>query len=392
MDPRLREVEAQIEAAVAEGKVPAVVALIADDRDVLYEKAVGVRAVNEPAPADAGSVFWLASMTKPIVTAAALQLVEQGKLSLDAPLASLLPELAAAKVLEGFDETGQPRLRPARRSLTLRHLLTHTAGFGYDFGSADLLRYIKAMGLPTVASGKRAALALPLLFDPGERWEYGIGIDWAGLVIEAASGMRLSRYVAENITGPLGMRETGFGLDEERRARRVAVHGRDGEGKFTVLGLDPPEAPEVDAGGHGLYGSARDYLRFTQMILEGGAREGVRILAPETVRVMGTNQVGDLEAGLVRSVLPQMAIEVRLPEGVRFRWGFGFLINEDPLPTGRRPGSLSWSGVANTYFWIDPAARLTGVFMTQFLPFGDPAVLSLVQAFESAAYAAFRPG
>lgn len=383
---------ALIAQTVTEGTIPAAVALIADERDILFETACGVRQAGSELPADAESVFWLASMTKPVVTAAALQLVERGRLSLDAPLAGLLPELARIQVLEGFDEDEKPRLRPPRRPLTLRHLLTHTSGFGYDFGNADLLRFIKAQNLPRVASGKRAALAVPLLFDPGERWEYGIGIDWAGLAIEAASGMRLSRYVEENITKPLGMTHTGFGLDAERRARRVAVHGRDEGGRLVPLNLEPPENPEVDAGGHGLYGTARDYLRFARMILNQGKGEGSEILSPATVAAMGTNQVGALAAGEVRSVLPQMAVEVPLPPGVRFKWGFGFLINEDPLPTGRRAGSLAWSGVANTCFWIDPAARLIGIFMTQLLPFGDPAVVSLITAFESAAYAAFRPG
>jgi|BEDMetMinimDraft_2_1075160.scaffolds.fasta_scaffold01698_5 methyl acetate hydrolase len=381
-----------LEEMVGSGRIPPAVALIADETDILFETAVGTSAAGGGGGVTPESVFWLASMTKPVVTAAALHLVEQGKISLTAPLADVRPELARPQVLEGFDETGEPRLRPARGSLTLHHLLTHTSGFGYDFGNADLLRFIKTRNLPPVASGKRAAFGLPLLFDPGTRWEYGIGIDWAGLVIEAASGMRLADYVRKNITEPLGMRQTGFGLDPARRARRVPVHGRDEGGRLSVLGLEPPEAPEVDAGGHGLYGSPRDYLRFAQMILREGERDGVRLLSAETVRKMGTNQVGALAAGTVRSVVPQMALEVPLPEGVRFKWGYGFLINEDPLPTGRRAGSLAWSGVANTYFWIDREARLIGIFMTQLLPFGDPAVITLLTAFESAAYRAFRPG
>ncbi len=368
------------------GGVPGAVFLLGNAEGVITELAAGQRAQGGAAAMTPDTVFWLASMTKPIVSVAAMQLVESGKLTLDAPIAPVLPALAAPEVLEGFDAAGRPRLRPAARPITLRHLLTHTSGFAYDFGNADILRYIRDKNLPRVASGQRAALDLPLVFDPGERWEYGISTDWLGRAVEAASGERLDAYIAKNITGPLGMADTGFGLDAGRAARVAAMHMRGPDGALGVIPFAPPPAPEFHAGGHGLYATPRDYLRFTRALLRGGELDGVRILKAETVARMGENQIGDLRAGIVRSVIPEMALDILPPPGIDFGWGFGFLINRQPLPTGRGAGSLSWSGVANTYFWIDPGQDLTGVMMTQIMPFGDPAAFNLALGCEIAAY------
>lgn len=374
--------------ATESGGVPGAVCLLGDAAGVISETAAGQRAQKGSAAMTADTVFWLASMTKPIVSVAAMQLVEAGKLALDEPIARVLPELADRPVLEGFDDDGRPRLRPARRPITLRHLLTHTSGFAYDFGNADILRYVRDNNLPRGASGQLAALNLPLVFDPGERWEYGISTDWLGRAVEAASGERLDAYVAAHITAPLGMVDTGFGLDAGRAARVAAMHMRGPDGGLGVIPFAPPPAPEFHAGGHGLYATARDYLRFTRALLRGGELDGARILKAETVARMAENQIGDLQAGQVRSVIPEMALEILPPPGIDFGWGFGFLINRQPLPTGRGAGSLSWSGVANTYFWIDPGQNLTGVMMTQIMPFGDPAAFNLAIGCEVAAYQA----
>lgn len=380
--------ETLLQTAVATGQVPGAVAMIADANGVIAEAAAGKRALGAGAAMTPDTVFWLASMTKPIVSVAAMQLVERGKLGLETEVETLVAELAAPRVLDGFDDAGRPRLRPARRPITLRHLLTHTSGFAYDFGNADILRYIQDNDLPRGASGQLAALALPLVFDPGERWEYGISTDWLGRAVEAASGERLDAYIAAHITAPLGMADTGFGLDPGRAARVAAMHRRGPDGALGVIPFAPPPAPEFHAGGHGLYATPRDYLRFTRALLRGGELDGARILKAETVARMGENQIGDLRAGIVRSVIPEMALEILPPPGIDFGWGFGFLINRQPLPTGRGAGSLSWSGVANTYFWIDPGQDLTGVVMTQIMPFGDPAAFTLALGCEIAAYQA----
>src|SRR6201997_306992 len=215
----LAGIDAALSRAVEANEVPGVVALAATETGVLYEGAFGLRDVVDGPAMTHDSVFRIASMTKVVTSVAAMQLVEQGKLQLDEPIGNVLPELAAPQVLEGFDSSGAPRLRPGKRPITLRHLLTHTAGFGYEVWDADLVRYVKATGTPSTSTAKLAALRLPLLFDPGERWEYGINIDWVGRAIEAASGQPLALYFREHIFVPLGMTDTTYAIGTAQQAR-----------------------------------------------------------------------------------------------------------------------------------------------------------------------------
>ncbi len=283
--------------AVAAGDVPGVVAVAADAQGVVYEGAFGLRHLEDGPAMTLDTVFWIASMTKAVTSVAALQLVERGLLELDAPIGALLPGLAAPQVLEGFDAEGAPRLRPARRPITLRHLLTHTAGFGYDIWNAEINRYMAATGLPPTGTGRLAALAAPLLFDPGERWNYGINTDWVGRAVEAASGRSLDVYFRERIFGPLGMTETGHVLRPEQRTRRAAMHQRVADGGLAPVAFALPEAPEFFSGSGGLHSTAGDYLRFARMILGRGRLDGAELLRPETVDLMATNQIGPLTVG-----------------------------------------------------------------------------------------------
>ena len=184
------------------------------------------------------TVFRIASMTKAVTGVAAMQCVERGRLSLDQPAGEIMPELAEPQVLEGFDADGKPRLRPARRKITLRMLLTHTAGFVYPVWNANFNRYCETTGFPTIMSGKLAALNAPLAFEPGERWEYGINIDWAGRMVEAVSGQDLDAYMRENIFAPLGMRDTGFVPTQEQLARSVQAHARKPDGSLEPIAAD----------------------------------------------------------------------------------------------------------------------------------------------------------
>jgi CubicO group peptidase (beta-lactamase class C family) len=327
--------------------------------------------------------FWLASMTKAVTSVAAMQLVEQGRLALDEPIRDLLPELADPKVLTGFDDRGAAITRPAIRPITLRHLLTHTAGFGYDFMNGDMLR---SRGENGPAPGSRASLNAALLFDPGERWEYGIGTDWVGLAIEAACGQDLGAYFAQHIFAPLGMTDMGFVLDETRAA---PLHTRLPDGRLTqILSL----AALLNGGGYlsgggGLSGTGGDYMRFLRMILNGGALDGVRLLEAETVAMMAENQIGDLRAGALGSVTPHMTLPFDLFPDMKTSWGLGFLINPEPIPGRRAAGSLAWAGLANTHYWIDHASDRVGLLLAQTFPFGDPGVMDLVRDFETAVYA-----
>lgn len=378
-------IEALLRAAVAEGAVAGVAVAIGNRAGTLLAAAAGQRAAGAPMAPD--TVGWIASMTKAITTVVVLQQVEAGRLELDAPIAGVLPELASRQVLEGFSPAGAPLLRPARGPITLRQLLTHTSGFGYDTWNADLGRYMAAAGIPGVGSCRRRALATPLVADPGTRWTYGIGIDWAGLAAEAVTGKRLDALIAEGVTGPLGMADTGFRLGPAQRAKLAAMHARGADGALTPIPFEVPQEPEFHMGGGGLYGTAADYLRFCRMLLNGGALDGARILAPETVAEAMRDQIAPLEVLPMRTANPGASHDVAVFPGMRKGWGLSFLINTAAGPDGRAAGSLFWAGLANSYYWIDPARDRAGVMVTQSLPFADPAVLALLGAVERAAYA-----
>ena len=388
----IAEIDAVLRRAAEAGEVPGVVALAAMPGGVVYEGAFGRRDLALGSAMTPDTIFRIASMTKAVTSVAAMQLVEAGKLELDQPIGRVLPELAAPQVLVGFDAAGKPRLRPARRPITLRHLLTHTAGFGYEMLNADLIRYIHRTDTPSTSTGRLASLHLPLLFDPGERWEYGISIDWVGRAVEAVSGTSLDRYFREHIFAPLGMADTGFALAPEQMSRLAPVHQRRADGSLAPIAVDmPPQKPEFWAGGGGLYSTGGDYLRFVRMVLDQGEFAGARLLRPETVAAMAANQTGDLEAGIMRTAMPERTNDFALFPGMRCHWGLGWMITPLPGPFGRSAGSLTWGGIFNSYYWIDPAKQVAGVILSQFLPFADPRALALSGAFERAVYAALPP-
>lgn len=370
--------------------VPGVVALAATaDGRTLYQGAFGRRDLSAEAPMTADSVFWIASMTKAVTSLAALQLVERGRLELDAPLGRLLPLLADPQVLEGFDAaTGAPRLRPARRPVTLRALLTHTAGFGYGIWSEALGRYLEHTGLPAITTCRNDALRLPLLFDPGERWGYGINTDFVGKAVEAASGLSLDDYLREHVFGPLGMHDTGFLLTPSQRARLARMHQRGADGTLAPVEFEMPQQPEFFMGGGGLYGTAPDYLRFLRLVLNGGTLDGVRLLRPETAREMTRNQIGALRVAPLRTAIPPVSNDAEFFPGLPKGWSLAFQVNLSPAPTGRSAGGLGWAGLANTYYWLDPAKGVAGVILMQLLPFADARALDLFAAFEKGVYEA----
>ncbi len=378
-----------LQQAVQAGHVPGVVAAASSSQGTVYEAAFGERALGRGVAMTPDTVFWLASMTKPIVGAAAMQLVEQGKLTLDEPAAKFLPELAGVKLLTGWDSSGQPLLQAPKAQITLRQLLTHTAGFTSDIWNVDSARYLKTMNLPRAGSGKKIALSVPLTFEPGTRWEYGINIDWAGQVVAAVSGMRLGEYIQKNIAEPLGMDSTGFRISPSMRTRLATVHQRDTvTGVLSTTPFEISQDTEFDPGGGGLYSTAGDYLRFTRMILSQGRGNGHQLLKPETVALMSKNAMGPLRVSLLRTQNPAASLDAEFFPGIEKSWGLTFMINEQQAPTGRSTGSLAWAGLPNAFFWIDPKKDLAGVILMQVLPFVDPQALGLFTAYEKAVYAA----
>jgi len=384
---RKSEVDALLQRAVESGDVPGVIAMATDRNGVIYEAAYGKRVLGQPAEMTTDTVVWIASMSKALTSAGAMQLVEQGKLDLDAPAAKIVPEIATTEVLEGFDVAGQPRTRPPKRAITLRHLLTHTAGFGYDIWSADLVKYQAAKNIPGIISCQNAALRTPLLFDPGDRWFYGINIDWAGKMLEAVSGKRLGVYLQENLFAPLGMTSTAFKIRPDMRDRLAKIHQRGDNGAFTAqMDLEIPQDPEFEMGGGGLYSTGGDYLRFLRLILNHGKADGNQVLEPETVDLMIRNNMGDNRVTQLKTAAPPLSNDAEFFPGMPKTWGLSFQINTEKAPTGRPAGGLMWAGLANTYFWIDPSTGVGGVYLSQVLPFADKKSLPLYYAFESAIY------
>jgi CubicO group peptidase (beta-lactamase class C family) len=390
--PAMPEIDQALRPIVEAGAVPGLVAIAATGDSILYENAFGRRAVDGDAPMAADSVFYLASMTKAITVAAGMQLVEQGRLSLDAPIGDVLPELSAPQILEGFDDNGAPLLRPARRRITLRQLMTHTSGHAYEMWHGNLARYIAQAGIPSIFTCTNAALRTPLVAEPGTAWNYGIGIDWVGKAVEAVSGQDLDTYLREHLFAPLGMTDTGFRLSPGQKARRVGVHARQEDGSLAVMPLDLPDPPEFWMGGGGLFGTGRDYVRFLRMILGGGSLDGNRVLRPETVAAMAQNHIGDIVVEPMATVAPQYSTDVDLCPGQAQKWGLSFLVNTETTAEGRSPGSLSWAGLCNTHYWIDPARDVCGVVMTQILPFCDDGAMRAYRAFERGLYQALGNG
>jgi methyl acetate hydrolase len=375
--------------AVDSGAVPGVIAIAVNDRERLYERGCGRRGLSTEKPMTLDSVLYYASMSKALVGAAAMQLVEQGRANLDEPVSRHLPGLAAPKVLEGYDANGNPIIRPAKRPITLRHLLTHTSGFGYDIWNANICRYMAENRIPGVCDSRLITLEVPLVFDPGERWQYGISIDWVGRLVEAASGQNLEDYLRNNLFEPLGMKDTAFILTPERRSRLAELHQRGPDGSLRPIDQMMTQEPEYYMGGAGLYGSAGDFAAFMQMMLnDGRSHDGVQVLKPTTTALMGENSIGDLKAGVLKSVMPEASHDLDFFPGMDQKWGLSFLINTQDAPAGRSAGSLTWAGVINSYYWIDPKQKLGGLIMTQILPFADPIVLRLYNEFERALYAA----
>jgi CubicO group peptidase (beta-lactamase class C family) len=375
-------IDAALRAAVERKDVPGVVALVTDRRRVLYQGAFGVADVSTGRALAVEALFRIASMTKPVTSVAAMQLVEQGRFGLDDPVEKYLPEFANLQVFESFDAaTGVYRLRPASRPPTVRHVLTHTSGLGYPFTSATLRDFKPRQGESYPFGG-------PLLFDPGERWLYSTSTDVVGKLVEKVSGQKLEDYFRQHIFAPLQMPDTSYNVPPEKAPRLVAAQQRAGERMDGAVVLQTPQPGLTIAqpiGGGGLASTASDYGRFVRMLLNGGELDGARVLKAETVTLMGQNHIGAISVPALKTALVRSADFTFIADG-RDKWGLGFLITADQVPGKRSPGSLSWGGINNTYFWIDPGRGVAGVILMQYLPFADARALAVYDAFERGAY------
>ncbi len=366
--------------AVTRGDIPGVVAMATDRRGVIYQGAFGLADAATGRSLTADDIFRIASMTKPVASVAAMQLIEQGRLQLDDPAEKYLPELTNLKIIDKFDaRTGEYAVRPATKTLTVRHLLTHTAGIGYDFTST-VVRDFKPR------NGEQYAVG-PLLFEPGQQWLYGSSTNWVGRLVETITGKTLDDYFRERIFAPAGMVDTYYNVPQQKQSRLVAVHRRRSDGSFEASANQPPASGITRFRGEGgLSSTAADYIRFLQMLLNGGELNGTRILAADTVRLMGANHIGSVGVPALKSAVPERSSDFTFVADGRDKWGLGFLITADPRSGKRSAGSLSWGGINNTYFWVDPARGVAGVILMQFLPFADSRALAVHDAFERGVY------
>jgi CubicO group peptidase (beta-lactamase class C family) len=379
------EIDAVLQAKVGAREIPGVVAMAANDQSVVYEGAFGLRNIAATTAMSSDTIFRIASMVKLLTSVAALQLVERGKLRLDEPAAHIDPTLGSVQILAGFDAKGAPQLRPPHKPITLRHLLSHTSGFSYPLWDPDVVRYLKA------ARNNPALPRRPLMFEPGTKWAYGGSLDHVGRLVEIAGGASLDRYFRGHIAGPLGMHDTAFTITENQHARQASLHVRSADGRLLPQPFEKPVVPKVFSGGGGIYSTAPDYLTLLQALLNGGSFRGTTILRPKTVALMSTNQIGDIDVGILRTANPALSNDVDFFPGVHLRWGLGHMINVDAVPDGRSAGSLTWAGLFNTYYWIDPTKRIAGVIMMQILPFADQQALQAYRQFERGICHAFTP-
>jgi methyl acetate hydrolase len=368
-------------------RVPGVVAMITDRRQNVYQGAAGQRQLGEADPMTLDSVFCIFSCTKAITATAVLQSVEQGRIDLDAPAKNYAPEIGKLQVIEGFAADGAPILRAPKSDITTRMLMLHTAGFGYDTFNETYFRLVQEQGLARGITSSRAAINAPLLFDPGEKWEYGVSMDWAGQVVEGVTGKRLDQVIREQIFEPLGMNDIGFVLRPDMLNRLAKIHQREADGNLTPLpDFVLPQEPEVFMGGHGLYATVGDYMRFIRMVLNDGQGAHGRVLKPETVAMMEQNGLGPLKVGGLRGVIPTLSNDVEFFPGLSKSWGYSFMINDEQAPTGRPAGALGWAGLANLFYWIDRRNGLGGFWATQILPLGDATSFVGYMDFETTAY------
>jgi methyl acetate hydrolase len=371
--------DVEMQRAVARKDAAGIVIMAANRKGVIYQGAFGVADLDKASPLKIDSMFRIASMTKAVTSTAAMQLVEQGRFGLDDPVEKYFPAFANLQVFDSFDPaSGAYRLKTATTPVTVRHLFTHTSGLGYPFTSA-ILRDFKPRAGENYPVG-------PLLFEPGTRWHYGTSVDWLGRLVEKVSGLPLEEYFRQKIFTPLGMPDTSYFVPKDKEARLVTVNRRGADGSLATDTPQPPTSGFTPVGGGGLTSTAADYIRFTRLFLNGGELDGARIISADSVAQMSRNQIGTVGVPALKSALADRSEDFSFIADGRDKWGLGFLITTDAVAGKRSAGSLSWGGIDNTYYWIDPARDISGVILMQFLPFADRRALAVYDTFERGIY------
>jgi CubicO group peptidase (beta-lactamase class C family) len=370
-------VSAFLKSAVDRGDVPGVVVAVVNKDGVLYNEAFGQASTGAHRAMAKDTIFNIASMTKAVTSAAIMMLADEGKLKIDDDVAKYLSKYKNPVVVSKFNEAdGSIETRPAKRPITIRHLLTHTSGIGYSFSSPLLAKMMEKT--------KKTELDLPLLFDPGDNWAYGASTRVLGQVVEAISGQKLDVFLQARILGPLGMKDTSYLVPTDKYSRVVAVNARGNDGKFAERPTPATLTANV-AGDGGLYSTASDYGLFLRMLLNRGKAGSTRILSENAVKTMFENHTGSVAVSLQQST--NLSLSKNFPLGAgKDHWGLGFQLAAEKAPNRRSPGSGTWAGIFNTHFFIDPAKEIGVVVMMQTLPFYDDASMGVYAGVEEAVY------
>lgn len=368
-------------------RVPGVVGMVTDRKGNIYEGAAGESVLGSGTAMTTDSVHAIFSTTKAITGTAVLQCLEEGKIDLDAPAKNYAPDIGKLQVMDGFDAKGNPILRAPKRDITTRMLMLHTAGFGYDFFNANYNKMAQNHGQPSVVSASRPAIMTPLLFDPGDKWEYGSNIDWCGQVVEGIRGKRLGEVFKERIFTQLEIEDMAFTMTPSMKKRQADIHARGADGSLSPMSFTLPQPPEIDMGGHGLYATVGEYMKFIRMWLNDGNGNNGRVLKKETVEAAVKNGLkGDQKVVMLPGVIPSLSNDAEFFPGLKKSWSYTFMVNDEEAPTGRPAGAIAWAGLANLFYWIDRQNGIGGYWATQILPFADtPSVLGYYD-FETAVY------
>jgi CubicO group peptidase (beta-lactamase class C family) len=372
------EIDALLQRAVQVGTVPGVVAIVASKDHILYHHAYGLRDVSGQKAMKEDTIFRIASMTKPLTSAAAMLLVEQGKLRLDDPVAKYIPSFANRETIASFDaSSGAFTTRKASSEVLLRHLLTHTSGLAYGFSNT--------MVAPLQQKTGKSPEELPLLYDPGTKWTYSPSTKVLGQVVEKVSGVSLDQFLSENFLKPLGMDDTFYVVPANKTDRVVTTLNRS-----TGVLVETPNPAAISspvAGDGGLNSTASDYVKFLQMMLNNGNWQGKTILSKSTIQSMTSNQIGNVVVETQPAAQPTITRPFPAgPAAGRDKFGFGFeiTVSNKENPNLRSAGSYTWAGAYNTHFWVDPMRGIAAVIMFQVLPFYDDATMKIYHDFEEA--------
>lgn len=354
---RLRQLDSAVRADVDSGRIPGLVMLVARDGKVVFNSTYGKQNAASGTPMAADSIFRIYSMTKPVVSVAAMILVEEGRMQLADPVSKFIPELKDLKV--GVEKGGALEFVAVKRPITIHDLLRHTSGFTYGvFGKSLVKDLYTKNGVDksdhTNAEFVKKLATVPLMYQPGSTWEYSRSTDVLGHVIERVTGQQLDQFLEERILKPLGMRDTAFYVEPAKHGRIAEPFAKDPASGAPINLLNVRERPKYLAGGQGMVSTAADYLRFAQMLLNGGQLDGVRIISRKTVEHMTSDHLGGIR-GPAYSPGP----------GYGFGLGFRVRTSAGESDWSGSAGDYDWGGFGGTYFWVDPKERLIGIWMMQ---------------------------